>query len=158
MNNWSHRRNVVIITLSETDVIRAGVGCSLQLGCCCYARLGGGIQPAQPYAEDSTAPTTRDPAELSRCLDIDCQSGCSECEPLQVGPNFPNNNLLVAAAWKRFGALRFGEVCKKLSSAGWLWHCSRAARAGRAALYCENWCAKPTLRGARVVLQDWCLL
>ena len=103
------------------------------------------------------SPTTRDPAELSRCLDIDCQSGCSECEPLQVGPNFPNNNLLVAAAWKRFGALR-QEVCKKLSSAGWLWHCSRAARAGRAALYCENWCAKPTLRGARVVLQDWCLL
>ena len=104
--------------------------------------------PAQPYAEDSTAPSPPPPPG-ARCLDIDCQSGCRT--RLQVGPNFPDNNMLGAALWEREegatpGSLQKAVICRLAA---------RGSSAGPGEQRCTvgNWFAKLTLRGAGVVLQ-----
>ena len=96
--------------------------------------------PTQRIVQHPTPPLPR-PRSGARCLDIDCQSGCSP--RLQVGPNFPNNNLLGAAARERErgreagatpGSLQKAVICR-------LWQ--RGARAGwqqqrSGVVYCEK--------------------
>ena len=92
--------------------------------------------PAQPYAEDSTAPSPPPPPG-ARCLDIDCQSGCRT--RLQVGPNFPDNNMLGAALWTGGSyARKFAKSCHlPAGSAGQLgWTRGAALYCGK--LICET--------------------